>query len=80
MKRDVPLEHSGWTEPLPPLGDNAGECPKCQGDTTVWKTGTNRAELLIRYRVCNECGYKYKTVELLAFGNFVSLRNKEKKQ
>lgn len=77
MKRDVPPEHSGWTEPLPPLGDNAGECPKCQGNTTVWKTGTNRAELLIRYRVCNECGYKYKTVELLAFGNRVSLRNKE---
>ena len=49
MKRDVPPEHSGWTEPLPPLGDNAGECPKCQGNTTVWKTGTNRAELLIPY-------------------------------
>ncbi len=80
MKRDVPQDFAAWLEPLPRQGDDASECPRCQERSVVMKKAKNAAGLLIRYRVCNECGYKYRTVELLAFGNFVSLRNKEKKQ
>lgn len=80
MIEKIEAEHRPWLEKLPRTGDAANLCPACNGKSGVKSTRSNRAGLLIRYRVCENCNLCYKTVELLAFGNCVSLRNKEKKQ
>ena len=75
MKASVPPEHRLWTETLPKRGDAADLCPVCEGKSSVIKRGYVRGGMVARYRKCQECGYKYKTVELLAFGDQVSLRD-----
>lgn len=78
MMDKIIAAHRPWLEPLPKDGDAAGQCPLCGGRAAVQGTRFSRAGLLIRYRGCEECNFRYKTVELLAFGAFVSLRDKSK--
>lgn len=71
---------SPWLEQLPRPGYDASMCPGCGGKSIVQKTGSNAGGQLVRYRVCEECGCRYKTVELLCVGDRVALnyRRKEK--
>ena len=74
----IMAEHRPWLEKLPKAGDAAELCPACNGNTTVKMSSSARSGLKIRYRVCESCNFRYKTVELLAFGKYVSLRDKTK--
>lgn len=76
MNVKLPAGFAGWTEKLPRQGDNAALCPLCEGRSRVNKTACARNGLLTRYRRCPACGYQYKTVELYAFGDMASLRER----
>ena len=76
MKAYIPPEHAPWCEKLPQVGYTANMCPHCDGESRVTKTEYSRAGLLMRYRRCTACRFCYKTVELLAFGDLVSLKDK----
>ena len=78
MMEKITAEHRPWLENLPQVGDPANLCPVCGRKSGVKSTSANRAGLLTRYRVCESCNFCYKTVELLAFGKYVSLRDKAK--
>lgn len=41
-------------------------CPKCSGNNDIVIDSRNRAFSVRRRRVCNDCGYRYTTIELLA--------------
>jgi len=44
-------------------------CPKCKGRAIVLNTKTNKKKMeTIRYHVCEECGYKFRTIERLPSG------------
>lgn len=78
MMEKIEAEHRPWLENLPRAGDSADLCPLCDARSTTAKKQISKAGLVIRYRVCEKCGCRYKTVELLAFGNRVSLRDRTK--
>ena len=76
-KADIPEQYKPWLEPLPRAGDNASLCPECNGASVVLKTSSPAAGTLTRYRRCLNCLKNYKTVELYAFGDKISLRERE---
>ena len=76
MKTIIPPEHRPWCEPLPRMGDAADMCPLCDGKSGVTKKTYTRGGVVTRFRQCAECGHNYRTVELLAFGDQVSLRDR----
>ncbi len=67
-KKPVKLR-AAWLEKLPRPGYDASLCPACGGKSGVTKTGVNISHQLMRYRACQECGYGFKTVELLCTGD-----------
>lgn len=41
-------------------------CPKCKKNNDIVINSRNHAHSIRRRRVCNECGFRYTTIELLA--------------
>lgn len=71
---------SGWLEKLPRYGYDASLCPKCGEKSTVIKTGRTAGDQLVRYRICTDCGWKFKTVELYCGSETVALQYRRKEK
>jgi len=54
-------------------------CPQCGGKAYVQGTADKKGRTKYRYRVCNQCGYRYKTQFTEIFcPNFPNTENRAK--